>query len=198
MGITSDIKKVAQEIVFSYQSKISTVGMIIDDTYKLLEDFKTKRNKMSDRLKETLAREESLRKTDFDNIMEDIFAHQGEREKEIKDLLKTFFEEQKEIAELIKKSLTGDTKIGIDDFKKMLQDIQARQRTRENEVSTALRQFQAEYKEMTESLSSLLNKGETIQIKDLKEMARKYPHKRERVNGLKGGEFKKKEKMAKV
>ncbi len=170
MAVVEDMKRVAEEIVSSYQSRISTVATIIDNTHQILDDFKIKRNEISNQLKETLARGESLRKKDFDNTMKDILSHQDEREKRVKELLKTFFEEQKEVAEIIKKSLTGAEKIRIDDFKKMLQDIQAKQRTRENEVSVMLKEFQTEYKEMAESLRSLLNKGEAIRIKDFKDV----------------------------
>ena len=52
----------------------------------------------------------------------------------------------------------------------MLQDIQARQKARENEVTMSLKEFQKEYNEMADSLRSLLNKGEAIRIKDFKEM----------------------------
>ena len=172
MGITEDMKRVAQDIVSSYQSRISTVATIVDNTHQILEDFKTKRNEMSSQLKETLAKKESLRKKDFDNMMKDVFFYQEEREKEVRDLLKTFFEEQKEIAQVIKKNLTEGEKVRIDEFKKILQDIQARQKARENEVTTRLKEFQKEYNEMAESLRSLLNKGEAIRIKDFKEMVK--------------------------
>ena len=170
MAVVEDMKRVAEEIVSSYQSRISTVATIIDNTHQILDDFKIKRNEISNQLKETLARGESLRKKDFDSMMQEILFHQDEREKEVRDLLKTFFEEQKEVAEIIKKSLTGAEKIRIDDFKKMLQDIQARQKARENEVSVMLKEFQTEYKEMAESLRSLLDKREAMRIKDFKEM----------------------------
>lgn len=171
MGIAEELKRVAEEIVSSYQSRISTVAMIIDNTHQLLEDFKNKRNEMSEHLKETLARGESLRKKDFDNMMKDILSHQDEREKQVRDLLKTFFEEQKEIAQVIKRNLAeGEEKVRISDFKKMLEDIQARQKARENEVSVMLKEFQTEYKEMAESLRSLLDKREAIRIKEFKAM----------------------------
>jgi len=170
MGIAEDMKRVAQEIVSAYQSRISEVATIIDNTSQILEDFKTNRNEMSNQIKETLAKEESLRKKDFDNMMGDILSHQDEREKQVKELLKTFFEEQKEIAETIKKSLSEGQKLRINDFKKMLQDIQAKQKAREKEVSMMLKEFQEGYKEMAESLRSLLDKGEGIRINDFKEM----------------------------
>jgi DNA anti-recombination protein RmuC len=185
MGIVEDMKRVAEEIVSSYQSRISTVATIIDNTHHLLEDFKNKRNEMSNQLKETLAKEESLRKKDFDNMMGDILSHQDERQKDVKELLKTFFEEQKEIAEIIKRNLSEGQKVRINDFKKMLQDIQTRQKTREHEVSVMLKEFQNEYKEMAESLRSLLDKGEDIRIKDFKEMVKNIRARQiERVNEI--------------
>ena len=168
MGITEEMRRVAEEIVSSYQSRISTVAMIIDNTHQLLEDFKNKRNEMSNHLKETLARQGSLRKKDFDNMMKDILSHQDEREKEVKELLKTFFEEQKEIAQVIKRNLADGEKVKISDFKNSLKDIQARQKIRENEVSVMLKEFQTEYKEMAESLRSLLDKREAIRISEFK------------------------------
>ena len=170
MGIADDIKKLTNEVVFSYESRISEVGIIIDNTYRILEEFKTKRNEMSNQLKETLAKEESLRKKDFDSMMEEILSHQGEREKQARSLLRTFLEEQKEMAQTIKKNLSEGEKVRINDFKKMLQDIQTRQKAGENEVSMMLKEFQGEHKEMAESLRSLLDKGEAIRIKDFKEM----------------------------
>jgi len=102
--------------------------------------------------------------------MEEILSHQGEREKQVRGLLRTFLEEQKEMAQTIKKNLAEGEKVRINDFKNMLQDIQARQKAGENEVNMMLKEFQKEYKEMAESLRTLLDKGEAIRIKDFKEM----------------------------
>ena len=170
MGIADDMKRLAKEIISSYESRISEVGIIIDNTHQILEDFKTKRNEMSNQLKEILAKEESLRKKDFDSMMEEILSHQEGREKQVRDLLRTFLEEQKEMAQTIKKNLSEGEKVRINDFKKMLQDIQARHKAGENEVRMMLMEFQKEHKEMAESLRSLLDKGEAIRIKDFKEM----------------------------
>ncbi|MBA2124241.1 hypothetical protein B9J78_04825 [bacterium Unc6] len=192
MEIAEELKRVAQEIVSSYQSRISTVAMIIDSTHQLLEDFKNKKNEMSEHLKETLARGGSLRKKDFDNMMKDILYHQDEKERQVRNLLKTFFEEQKEIAQVIKRNLTeGEEKVRISDFKKMLEDIQARQKARESEVSVMLKEFQTEYREMAESLRSLLDKGEAIRIREFKAMLKDIRSKQiERAKEVKTREVK--------
>jgi len=200
MEIADDMKRLTNEVVFSYESRISEVGIIIDNTYRILEEFKTKRNEMSNQLKENLAKEGSLRKKDFDSMMEEILSRQDEREKQVKDLLRTFLEEQKEVAQTIKKNLAEGEKVRIDDFKKILQDIQTRQKARENKVSIALMTFQKEYKEMAESLHNLLNKGEAIRIKDFKEMVKNIRSRQiERANEVreKLDEFRKeRQKMA--
>lgn len=170
MGIAEDMKRLTQEIVSSYQSRASAIGMIVNDTHQLLEDFRARRNGMSNQLRETLAKGGSLRKKDFDHMMKDILSCQDEREQQVRDLLTTFFEEQREIAEIVKKNLAAGEEIRINDFRKMLQDMQARQKARENEVSMTLKEFQKEYREMAESLRSLLDKEEVIRIKDFKEM----------------------------
>lgn len=192
MEIAEELKRVAEEIVSSYQSRISTVAMIIDSTHQLLEDFKNKKNEMSEHLKETLARGGSLRKKDFDNMMKDILYHQDEKERQVRNLLKTFFEEQKEIAQVIKRNLTeGEEKVRISDFKKMLEDIQARQKARESEVSVMLKEFQTEYREMAESLRSLLDKGEAIRIREFKAMLKDIRSKQiERAKEVKTREVK--------
>jgi len=169
MGIAEDMKRLGMEIVSSYESRISAVAMSIDSTHRILEDFKIKRVEISNQLRETLAKEGSLRKKDFNEMMKDILSHQDEREKQVRDSLKTFLEEQKRIAEIIKKNLAEGKKVKINDFKKMLQDIQARQKTREDEVKTMLKEFRKEYEEMATSLHSLLDKAEAIRIKDFKE-----------------------------
>jgi len=181
MSLTVEMKKIAEDVVFAYQSKISEVVTIVDNTSQILEDFKAKRNEMSNQLKEALAKEESLRRKDFDSMIEDILTCQDERIIEVKNLLKTFFEEQREIAEIIRKNLAGG-QIKLNDFKKMLQDIQVKQKARESEVRITLQVFRKEYKEMVESLRSLLDKREAITIKDFKEMVKNIREKQtERV-----------------
>jgi hypothetical protein len=183
MGIADDIKGLTNEVVFSYESRISEVGIIIDNTYRILEEFKTKRNEMSNQLKENLAKEGSLRKKDFDSMMVEILSRQDEREKQVKGLLRTFLEEQKEAAQTIKKNLAEGEKVRIIDFKKILQDIQARQKGGENEVNMMLKEFQKEHKEMAESLRTILDKGEAIRIKDFKEMIKNIRSRQiERIN----------------
>ena len=166
----NELKKMAEGIVSSYQAKISAVATMIEETSKLLDEFRFSRDEMTLAVKENLAKEESLRRKDFDNLIQDIVSRQDERERTVRELLKTFFEEQREISEIVRKNLAEGKEVRIDKFKNMLKDIHLRQRDREKAVSIALIGFREEHKEMVVSLGSLLDKGEKVQIKDFKEM----------------------------
>ncbi len=191
MRVSEDMRGFVQEIISSYESRISMVGTIINDTYRILEDFKSNTNIMSEQLKNNLASETFLRKKDFENMMGDVFAEQEEKEKEIKDLLRNFLDEQREIAEIIKGEMADDKKAGVDNLKKVVEYIQTRQKAQEEELIIRLKEFQKEYNEISDSMRSLLDKGEVIQIKDFKEMLKKIrsrPVRNEFLNGSRQAE----------
>jgi len=168
MQIANDMKRIPEELVSSYESRIANVAMIIDNTHKIIENFRNIRNDMSNHLKERLAKEEFLRKKDFDNMIKDVILMQDRREEEVRDLLKTFLEEQKEMAEIIKKQLADGNKVRLEDFQSLLDSIRTRQTQSGNEVNIMLKKFHEEYEEMTKSLYGLLRKGESVHIQDLK------------------------------
>jgi len=170
MQIADDMKRITEEIVSSYESRIANVAMIIDNTHKIIDNFRNIRDDMSNHLKERLAKEESLRKKDFDNMIKNVLLMQDTREEEVRDLLKTFLEEQKEMAEIIKKQLSDGNKVRLEDFKSLLDSIRTRQTQRGNEVNIMLTKFHEEYEEMTRSLNELLRKGEAVRIQDFKLM----------------------------
>ena len=185
MGKIEDMSKLTEEIISSYESRIFTVGSIVDDTHQVIDDLRAKRNIMSSKLKETLAQEGSLRKKDFDNMMKDLFSIQEEREKEVRDLLKTYLEEQKETAKTIRENfkknetarIAGE-KIRGNDFRKMLEDIRTKQTSRESEVCEMLKEFRKEHKETSESFRNLLSKEEGVRVKDVKMMLKNVNAKR--------------------
>jgi len=143
-------------------------------------------------LKERLAKEGFLRKIDFDNMLKKVLLMQDRREDEIRDILKTFLEEQKEMAEIIKKQLVAGNKVKFEDFQNLLDRINIRQTQRGNEVNLILKKFHEEYEEMTKSLYGLLQKGETVRIQDLKSILKNIYAKqmnrsnevREKLNGF--------------
>lgn len=167
MGMAEEMKSLAQEMVASYDTRILAVAMMIEATHQMIEAFKSERVKMSEQLKEKLATGESLRRKDFDAMMQGILSRQEEREEEVRRLLKGFVEEHQKMASELK-GLLADAESKIEDFRAVMRELQTRQMERSLEVRTALEGFQREHEEMARELRTLLAKGESLKIGALK------------------------------
>jgi len=138
LGEKGSLKDIANDIIASYETRVRVVGGIIDDTHKMIDDFRGKRETMAKELQEILAKCESLRKKDFDRMMADIVARQNEREKQVKEMLENFRREEETVAEKLKKLLTKGEEIRIKDFKKMMVDIRQEQEGRAKETGESI------------------------------------------------------------
>jgi DNA anti-recombination protein RmuC len=133
-----NLKDLAKDIVASYDSRIKIVGDIIEDTHKMMGDFREKRENMSKELKEILAKCESLRKKDFDRMMADIVLKQNEREEQVKKMLDDFRKEEEAVAEKLRTLLGKGEEIRLRDFKKMMADIKSEQEKRTKETGESI------------------------------------------------------------
>ena len=148
--------KIAKNIVASYEARIKIVEQIAEDTKKLLEEFRHKREKMSQELKEALAGHESLRKKDFDKMMGEILMAQSKREENVKQMLSDFQEQEMTIVKNLREMLKEKgEKLRLKDFKKTLVKIKKEQENQQKEttdqVGTELTRMQLEVKEMLEN-----------------------------------------------
>ena len=165
METVEQMRNVAQDLIASYDARVDAIGTIMDNTYQVLDDFKDKRAKLSAELKDTLAKRGSLRKKDFDRMMNGILLNQEEKEKEVKQSLKIFIKEQKKEAFELKDALI---KGEVERMKKAQIEI-------ENgiaEIKGLLKGFYEQQKELTEGLRKPLTKGNDLKIKDFKDMIR--------------------------
>jgi hypothetical protein len=168
MNSNDEMKKLVLRVVSLYESRVLSVGMIIDDSHRLLEDFRRQRNEMCEKLRNRLASIKSLRKKDFDSMMEDIQGNQDVQETSVKELLETFLKEQKELGAVLKNNLEKENEIKAEDFRNIIQEIQVRQEERLNEIRIALEHFQNDYQEMFKTLHNLLNRREMVKVRDIK------------------------------
>jgi|GEM_PF-936461 len=165
MRTVEQMRNVAQDLIASYETRVDAIGTIIDNTYHVLDDFKDKRAKLSTQLKETLAKRGSLRKKDFDRMINGILLNQEEKEKEVKQSLKHFLREQKKEAFELKDALTNNE---VERMKKAQIGIEKGIA----EVKGLLRNFCEQQKGLTEKLRELLTKRKDLKIKDFKDMIR--------------------------
>lgn len=188
MPLAEDMKHIVENIVTSYDARIQSIESIFDTTHQLLEGFhgsfldtRQEREKLNAELRESLARNGSLRKKDFDNMMQGILSTQERREKEVRNLLNIYVNEHKEMAQALRESLDkfkdflakGETQ-RVREFQEMIKQILAKQDQRRKGVTSKLKEFQKEQQEMAKRLKDLLVKGGALRIKDLKSMLKDF------------------------
>jgi len=186
MGTAEEMACLAREVIASYEARVSSVEQIIEATHEMLEAFRSQREAMRTQLRDTLARAASLRRRDFDAMMQAILVRQEERQERIKEAMRGYLSEHKATAQALKEALSlrlGRTQAGlpaaqaglgngeakrIETVEELLGGIMARQEKREREVRALLAEFQREQEEMAHALGGLLSNGGSIKVKDFK------------------------------
>lgn len=188
MPETLDLNKAVENIVSSYEAKIENINTFFETTHLMLSEFqdpllntKQEREQINGQLQDLLAKNEHLRRTDFNRMMQGIFAIQVEKEKEIRNLVNSFLTEQKQMVNLLRDNLTkikaaiaNGQGVEVKESKELINQILAQQDKRKLEVSLKLKEFQKEQKEMIQRLLELLAKGKELRIKDLKSMLKEF------------------------
>ena len=186
--ISNGMKNIVDNIVSSYETRIESIGTLFDTTHQVLQGFqdslldtREERGKLNEELRENLAKNKSLRRKDFDNLMEGIILTQNEREKEVRDLLNTYLNEQRAMARDLKDnlgkfrdSLSEGEAQRVKEFQQMIKEILAKQTERKDEVISKLKEFKKEQKMLASRLNELLAKGRALRIKDLKRMLNEF------------------------
>lgn len=165
-----EMEPIFDSIVSSYEDRLEGITSI-------LLDAKSEIGIVNSELRERLSRFESLRKKDFDKMMQGILSAQDEREMEVRSLLSGYLQDQREMIHTmrdkfseLKKALSSGEMGRIAEFQEMMKRIVARQDERRMEVISILKEFQKKQWTMVHGLKDLLAKGRDVRIKDLKNM----------------------------
>jgi hypothetical protein len=169
-----------QKIQSAFQSSeniLESSHFLFDNVHTSLNDLRKEREILNSRLSETLAKNGSLRKKDYNSMMSGILSTLDEKEKEAETQFLNFIEAQKETAQLLKESLLGIKDITSPDVndkialvKEQLCRITILQEIRKETVMTAFNDFQYFHNRMIESLNDLLKKGDQILVHDIKKI----------------------------
>lgn len=155
----ADLKDLTKDILASYEARIRNVQEIAENTHQLTEGFKGQRENMSKELKEVLAKSQSLRKKDFNEMMKGILLAQSEREQKVKEMLADFRKEQTETAERLRNLLKKGEDLRLTDFKKTLAGIKANQI--KEKAENPAKQIRTELAQMREGIYKMLEKLKT-------------------------------------
>lgn len=187
MPSLENMQTAVADIISTYEERIDNIGTTFDTTFQIMESFQEflrsnqQKEVVTNQIRDILARNEHLRKKDFDIMMREILSSQERRERMVKDLLKTYIEEQKNMAanlkenlHSVKDSLAKGELQRIRDFQETIKEIMAKQQERRVEVSSLLKDFQNEQRELAVRLRELLAKGRDLRINDLKQMVLEF------------------------
>lgn len=187
-----------ETIINSYEDQIQKIQMafqsseIITESSHTLSDYvrnslkelKKERESLNSRLCETLAKNGSLRKKDYNKMMSDILDLLDKQQWEAERKFLDFVETQKEIAQLLKNSLLGLKNIGSQDaddkiasIRKQLSSISILGEKRKEMVLRSFMDFQKMHSKTMGCFKSLLEKNGNIMAKDIKYIKKQiYPN----------------------
>jgi len=193
MSLAEGMKDFAGTMVSSYETKSRSIESLFDTTHQILEGFpnsfldaRQERETINTQLRESLTKNESLRRKDFDRMMQGVLSAQEDGERLVKEELNEYLAEQRETIRTLgdnlakfKDALARGESQRIKEFQALLQEILAKQEGRKAEVTSQLREFQKQQQEMAKTLKELLAKGRELRIKDLKRMLVQFQARRQ-------------------
>jgi chromosome segregation ATPase len=185
-------ENILENMISSYEVRIQSVEAFFEATGQIFQDFqesllntRQEREKINNRLKENLARNESLRKKDFDRMMNIVFLYQEQSEQEIRKLSKEYLGEQTKLAQQLreglrnfKDALTQGQTEKVKELQTLIKEILARQDESKIEVTSKLKEFQQGQQQTSEMLGDLLSRGEDLRIRDFKAMLTEFKKQR--------------------
>ena len=174
MEDTEQILNIVEKIVGSYESKVKVVTSLMREVNQRIRNFHTEQEQMADSLKHILAKNECLRKKDFDAIMAGIQNQQEAREQEVSRMIEDFCKEEEETAAKLKDILMVRSCSTLEDFRVLKERMLNRPKERERRISRILKDFHRDQEELNTALRMLLEKGPSVRIKDLRAMVKAF------------------------
>jgi hypothetical protein len=169
--------RLARELTATFEARVASVEQIIEATHEMLEAFRSQREAMRNRLREALAQRASLRRRDFDAMMQGIVARQEACERAIRDTMRDYLREQRVLAAVLKETVSvcaaqaglarGGPERG-ETVGELLGKIMARRQQKEREVTALLAEFQRQQEEITRVLEGLLSNGDSLRVREFK------------------------------
>jgi len=196
MGIALDMKKIADDIATSYDLRVKGLGELVKNSHDMLKGFQGEHKEMASNLRRSLEEGETDRLKSFKSMMAEIRKGIKEIETYVKKKLKEFSDAHAEMSGKLKNDLAKYV-VGIfKETKRLMQNIEARQKARNEEVANLLETFKEEREKMATNWQALTatmakKRGSKpakveagVEVKTVEEVVRK-PKKRGKKRGRK-------------
>jgi hypothetical protein len=161
-----------------YRKWIVAVTGYIAEAANLLESHGNKQLEMISVLRERLARAEGMRRKDFDDLARDMLGSIEEKEREVREALKTLRTEEEGVIDLLRRTLTE----GVTGLESLGKEVMSCRRKREMDLARLLLELDIERSELDAVLKRLISMGEDIRVKDYKASAETLKNKRKERN----------------
>lgn len=155
-------------IINSYEQKVNSVISLMKEVKKRIEDSYNEQALVMGRLKNTLAQYQSVRKSDFNSLINPIIDQQNRKKEEIHRILENFCKEEKNTADQLRSILTGDSSSNWEEFEILKERLLNRPSEREVRISRLLKDFHCDQEELNIVLRQMLEKDTNVRYKDLK------------------------------
>ncbi len=180
-----------ESLINSYESWIKSIETISDrseaimvssfdlfrDFSNALKEYQAERQKLNSQLKESLAKNGSLRKKDYDQMMAIILSRLDEKECESESVLYQFIQNQKLMTQFLKKgifqikgSILYQNAESIQVFRQKLNSISAELESKKETAFRLFREYQHLHFKLTSTLKTLLIKEDEVLADDVKAM----------------------------
>lgn len=155
-------------IIDSYEQKVNSVILLMKEVEKRIEDSYNEQVLVMGRLKSSLSRFQSVRKSDFDSLIKPIQDQQNGKKEEIHQILEDFRKEEEAAVDQLRSILTGDSSSNWEEFKILKNRLLGRPSEREARISRLLKDFHRDQEELNTVLRKMLERGTDVRYKDLK------------------------------
>jgi len=164
------------ETVFSTSEAVNESShALMNDFQHSLQDLRKERMQLNTMLRENLAKNGSLRKNDYDCLMDELFLLLDQKEKEAEDQFNRYIEDQKAMVSFLRQGILeiknteqNDNKKKIEEFKLELETILKAQQQRKEQAIAKFLEFQNINKKITNNFQQLLDQDIQIFCKDIK------------------------------
>jgi hypothetical protein len=192
MLVATDKDSIPESIISSYEARIQSIGTFFEATGQIVQDFqdtllntRAEREQISGQLRESLARNASLRKKDFDRMMGIISSYIDQSEQEIRQLSRKYLDEQtklmwrlREGLQEFRDALADNREEKVKKLQTLINDILCQQDESKNKVTSKLKQFQRGHQQTSKMLTKLLAKGEKLRMRDFKRTLAEFERQR--------------------
>jgi len=180
------------DVINSYENQLKNIETVFksseavnDSSHHLfinlnqsIADLEAERMELNDVLREKMARSGSLRKNDYDMLMDDIFRAMKILEEDAKRSFTNYIEEQKAMVKLVRENIIAiksmnekSMKAVIGGFREELERIISAQQKGKEVVKASLIRFQNTHNNYIQHIKRL-SKQERTKSKDIKELKR--------------------------